>query len=152
MAKQTKTSRKGKKAGMPKLDNQIVANSGMYYVCHRLSEMGLNVMPTSRNAKGIDILAYTPDGKKSVSIQVKTVTGRTNVPLGEGFANKTIKVDFWCIVNRGGVPAVFVMKPKEVELGAEQYSKGWWLKPKAYDSDKFREKWSRIESFMRLRH
>lgn len=30
----------------------------MYYACYRLSRMGWNVMPTARNARGIDIIAY----------------------------------------------------------------------------------------------
>lgn len=40
-----------------KLSPQIVGNVGMYYVCFKLSELGLNVMPTARNARGIDIVA-----------------------------------------------------------------------------------------------
>ena len=28
----------------------------MYYACYHLSKLGWNVMPTARNAKGIDII------------------------------------------------------------------------------------------------
>ena len=37
---------------------QVVGNIGMHYAAYRLSQMGWNVMPTSRNARGIDLLAY----------------------------------------------------------------------------------------------
>ena len=35
-------------------------------------------MPTSRNAMGIDIIAYRPDGKSYIGIQVKTLTESKN--------------------------------------------------------------------------
>ena len=44
-----------------KKDNQITGNVGLYYVCYRLSIMGWNAMPTARNARGIDIIAYNKD-------------------------------------------------------------------------------------------
>ena len=43
---------------MARHSGQVVGNIGMYYAAYRLSLMGWNVMPTSRNAKGIDLLAY----------------------------------------------------------------------------------------------
>jgi hypothetical protein len=50
-------------------DNQIVGNIGMYYVCYQLSRLGWNVMPTARNAKGVDITAYSPDGKRLMGLK-----------------------------------------------------------------------------------
>ena len=40
-----------------KLDAQIVGNAGLYYASYRLSLLGWNAMPTSRNARGIDVIA-----------------------------------------------------------------------------------------------
>jgi hypothetical protein len=37
---------------------QVVGNIGMFYAAYRLSQHGWNVMPTSRNARGVDLLAY----------------------------------------------------------------------------------------------
>ncbi len=37
---------------------QVVGNIGMYYAAYRLSQQGWNVMPTARNARGVDLLAY----------------------------------------------------------------------------------------------
>ena len=33
---------------------QIGGNIGLYYACFKLPKLGWNVMPTSRNARGID--------------------------------------------------------------------------------------------------
>ncbi len=46
---------------------QTVGNMGPYFVRYRLSQHGWKVMPTARNAKGIDILAYSHDGKRTVT-------------------------------------------------------------------------------------
>ncbi len=151
MANSNKPAGKGKKAGTKKLDRQISGNAGMYYVCYRLSELGLNAMPTARNAKGIDILAYRPDGKKYAGIQVKTVAGRATVPLGKNFWKKPIMGDFWCIVNRGDEPTVFVLTPEQVKAGAKKNESGGSLCPTAYDQKDFREAWDQIDKFMRNR-
>ena len=45
-----------------KLETQVTGNIGMYYACYKLSCMGWNVMPTARNARGIDIIAYNKEG------------------------------------------------------------------------------------------
>jgi len=38
-----------------KLDPQITGNIGLYYTCYHLSMLGWNVMPTARNARGVDM-------------------------------------------------------------------------------------------------
>ena len=46
-----------------KLNPQVVGNVGLYYVCYKLSLQGWNVMPTARNARGIDCdTPRTPPG------------------------------------------------------------------------------------------
>ena len=40
----------------PRLDRQVTGNVGLYYCCYQRSLMGWNVMPTARNAKGVDIV------------------------------------------------------------------------------------------------
>gem|GEM_PF-3520205 len=42
-------------------DTQVTGNIGLYYACYQLSRMGWNAMPTARNARGIDIIAYNRD-------------------------------------------------------------------------------------------
>ena len=44
-------------------------------------------MPTSRNARGIDIIIYSQDGKRKYTIQAKSLTKRSPVPLGSSLDN-----------------------------------------------------------------
>lgn len=39
---------------MKKENKQLTSNVGLYYACYGLSQNGWNVMPTARNAKGVD--------------------------------------------------------------------------------------------------
>ena len=64
------------------LSPQITGNVGLYYYCYKLSLLGWNVMPTSRNARGIDIIAYSADASRFVGIPVKALSKRNPVPLG----------------------------------------------------------------------
>ena len=51
--------------------NQLVGNIGLYYVCYELSRRGWNAMPTSRNARGVDVVIYNQAGTESHTIQSK---------------------------------------------------------------------------------
>lgn len=54
------------------LDPQITGNVGLYYCCYKLSLLGWNVMPTARNARGVDIIAYSRGAEpRFLGIQVK---------------------------------------------------------------------------------
>ena len=64
-----------------KLNQQIVGNVGMYLCAYRLSRLGWIVMPTSRNARGIDLVCYSGDGSKFLGVQVKSLSKRNPVPL-----------------------------------------------------------------------
>ena len=95
---------------------QIVGNAGLFYVCHRLSALGWNAMPTSRNARGVDVMCYSIDGKTKHLIQVKSFSKKANVPL-----------------------------PDEVKERAFQAGDGkFWMVSSRYATDDFREKWERI--------
>ena len=43
--------------------SQVTSNVGLYYVCYQLAKRGWNVMPTSRNARGVDIIIYNYDAR-----------------------------------------------------------------------------------------
>ena len=131
-----------------KVRPKVTGNIGLYFVCYHLSLRGWNAMPTSRNAKGIDILAYDEDCTRKISLQVKTLSKRSPVPLGKSIDQ--LLGDFWIIVNNieSGFPNVFVIKPEEVKKRAHRGEKNesisYWLQPKAYEVDEFREKWDRL--------
>jgi hypothetical protein len=128
-------------------EKQITGNVGLYYACYQLSRMGWNVMPTLRNARGIDIVAYSIDGQRFLKVQVKTLSKRDPVPIGAKLDK--IMGDFWIIVtNVSDDPCAFVMLPSEVKERAHKGEKdgkiSHWLQPAAYDKDDFCEKWDRI--------
>ncbi|MBI4652623.1 hypothetical protein HY745_15385 [Candidatus Desantisbacteria bacterium] len=130
-----------------KKNTQITGNIGLYFVCYKLSLMGWNAMPTARNARGVDIIAYNFDCSKLISLQVKTLSERNPVPLGNTL-NK-IMGDYWIIVNNVTNEAKsFILYPKEVIENAHKGEKNgkisYWLQTKAYDIDKFAEAWDRI--------
>lgn len=129
------------------LDPQITGNVGLYYCCYHLSLLGWNVMPTARNARGVDIIAYGRDASRFVGIQVKALSKRNPVPLG-----KTLEKcmgDFWIIINKvASSPSAYVMLPSEVQASAHRGEKdgriSYWLQPASYDRPEFHEAWERI--------
>lgn len=130
-----------------KKKSQVTGNVGLYYVCYRLSLLGWNAMPTARNAKGIDILAYNGDFTRTISFQVKTLSKRDPVPLGTSI--EKLLGDYWVIVNDvENSLGVFIMKPKEVHdrahCGKKDGKVSYWLELKTYELDDFRDKWDRI--------
>ncbi|OGT96989.1 MAG: hypothetical protein A2298_01225 [Gammaproteobacteria bacterium RIFOXYB2_FULL_38_6] len=130
-----------------KTDNQITGNIGLYYTCFKLSCMGWNVMPTARNARGVDIIAYNQDGSRFIGVQVKALSKRNPVPLGTSIDK--VMGDFWVIVNNvPSEPKAFILLPEEIRERAHRGEKdervSYWLQPNSYDTDAFREAWHRI--------
>jgi hypothetical protein len=127
---------------------QVVGNIGMYYAEYRLSQQGWNVMPTARNARGVDLLAYDVGAHVYKGIQVKALSNRVPVPLGKSL-DRFIG-DWWIIVTNAGTttPMCFIMKPEEVKRLAHRGEKegrvSYWLQPNQNDTDQFREAWDRI--------
>jgi hypothetical protein len=131
-----------------KLDPQITGNAGLYYCCYHLTLLGWNVMPTARNARGVDIIAYSRDASRFVGVQVKALSKRNPVPLGSRL--EKCMGDFWVIINKVATqtPSAFIMLPSEVQDLAHRGEKdgrvSYWLQPTVYDRPEFREAWERI--------
>jgi len=130
------------------LDPQLTGNAGLYYCCYQLSLRGWNVMPTARNARGVDIIAYSQDATRKVAIQVKALSKRHPVPLGGSL--EKVMGEFWVIVNKvvSSSPSAFVLLPSEVKELAHRGEKegriSFWLQPTSYDQPQFQEQWERI--------
>ncbi len=129
------------------LNPQLIGNIGLYYCCYHLSLLGWNVMPTSRNARGVDIIAYNTDATRFIGVQIKALTKRAPVPLGTSL--ERVIGDFWTIVNKvASSPSAFILLPSAVKELAHRGEKdgrvSYWLQPNAYDQEVFREAWDRI--------
>jgi hypothetical protein len=133
-----------------KANQQTVGNVGLFYVCYRLSRMGWNVMPTARNAKGVDILIYRQNGSQKHTIQVKTLSKGSPVPLSNNLDH--LFADFVVVCRHiiREIPECFVLTPEEirkvVHRGEKNGKVSFWLQPRDYATDEFREKWDRIGS------
>lgn len=131
-----------------KLPPQIVGNAGLFLVCHRLSQLGWNAMPTSRNARGVDVMCFSLDGETKLLLQVKSLTKRNPVPLGT--APEKLMGDFWVIVTGATCdkPICYILTPKEVKRMAHRGEKdgkvSYWLQPRQYAVEEFCEQWDRI--------
>jgi hypothetical protein len=129
-------------------NNQVVGNVGLYYVCYRLSRLGWNVLPTARNAKGVDIVAYNQDGTRTITIQVKALSRRSPVPLGNKLDHLIAEFVVICRNALTEQPECFVLTPDEVtklvHRGEKDGRVSYWLQPREYEQDQFFEKWERI--------
>lgn len=132
------------------MSNQITGNVGLYLVCTELSKRGFNVMPTARNAKGVDIVGYDDEGK-SFTIQVKTLTKRNPVPFGKTMDH--LPADFYVVVvHATDQPLYHVLSRRELQdAKVSQFSGkngiGFWLEPKNYyNQDKYvKDAWRKIK-------
>ena len=129
-----------------KNSNQVVGNAGLYYVCYKLSLLGWNVMPTARNARGIDVLAYSQNAIRTLAVQVKTLSKRSAVPLGTKLDN--LFGDFFIVCQDVAKkePKCFVLKPDEVRKLSHQAGTSFWMEAKQYDQPTYFEQWDRIGS------
>jgi hypothetical protein len=130
-----------------KLNNHVVGNAGLYYACYQLSLRGWNAMPTARNARGVDIIAYNTSGTHFIGLQVKSLSIRNPVPLGKSLDK--LMGNYWVIVNRISTqPTAYIMLPHEVKALAHRGERNgkvsYWLQPRSYDCDDFRNKWDRL--------
>lgn len=129
------------------MDNQITGNIGLYWTCFSLSRMGWNVLPTSRNARGIDAIAHNDDCGRMVSLQVKTLQRRNAVPLGSSL--EKVMGDYWVIVINGSpVPQAYILTAMEVKELANRNERdgrvSYWLEKTDYQNDEYSEAWGRI--------
>lgn len=120
-------------SALPKLPNQLVGNAGLFYVCYELSKKGWNCLPTSRNAKGIDLVIYSQDANKMHTVQVKALSRKNPVPFGKS-DNLIAEFLIVCILNEH--PDVYVLRDSEVSRSlhkAENEGRiSYWLEFKSY--------------------
>jgi hypothetical protein len=122
--------------------NQLVGNVGLYYICYELSKRGWNVLPTSRNARGVDIVIYSQDAQLTKTIQVKALTKRNPVPFGSNLNNLIAEYLIVCRKVFDEKPELFIMRIDEIRNKITEKIKAgktsYWLELKFYE--KFRIK------------
>jgi hypothetical protein len=130
-----------------KISNQLVGNTGLFYVCYELSKRGWNCLPTTRNARGVDIIIYDLDGERKLTIQVKTLSKKNPVPFG---SKLEVMADFVIICAEifSESPKVYILEREEVKKMVKKMVKdnrvSYWLQPKDYENDRYRNRWEVI--------
>jgi len=113
----------------PRLEHTLVGVAGEYFVAGELSVRGFTAAITLRNSRGIDIIATHPDGRGSVSIQVKTSSGkgakwilgeRDEVARGAGHVFVFVRLR-----GQGVRPAFHVVPSSEVANFIETSHREW---------------------------
>lgn len=124
----------------------MTGNAGLNYASWQLSRRGWHVMPTIRNARGSDLIVTDGDETVFFGVQSKALGKRQAVPLGRNLEG--LRSDWWVITMHANSdrPVCFVMRSEEVRQLATQDKNGgaYWLEPRAFDQDEFREAWDRI--------
>jgi hypothetical protein len=59
-----------------KLPPRLVRNAGVFYVCHRLSQMGWNALPSARYAKGPNVVIDSEDEERRWRLKVRSLSTR----------------------------------------------------------------------------
>jgi hypothetical protein len=127
-------------------DNQLVGNVGLYYICYELSKLGWNVLPTSRNARGIDLVIYSRDAERKHTIQIKSLSKKNPVPVGTKLDSLIAEYLIACTKVFDDKPEVFVMKidaiKNRIHEGMKDGRKSYWLQPRSYEE--FKDNWEII--------
>jgi hypothetical protein len=105
-------------------------------------------MPTARNARGVDIIAYDESSINYLGIQVKTLSRRNPVPLGN--CVDKIMGDYWVVVTLvGDIPTAYILTADELARSAHRGEKdgrvSYWLQPRSYDTEFYREAWNKMK-------
>jgi hypothetical protein len=95
-----------------KLPQRLVRDAGVFYVCHRLSQMGWNARPSIRYAKGPNVAIDSEDGERAWRVKVRSFSKRAPVPLGK---DPAIDADWVvCTRVRTDSPECYVMTSAEL--------------------------------------
>ncbi len=134
--------------------NQLTGNIALFHAAWQLSRQGWNVMPTTRSAKGADLILTKPDESEVRFVQVKGVKGKGNIFLKPNLEG--LQSAWWIIVSYAETaqPVSYVLTLEEVKAGATQ-SHGktpmWHLvhmmpkyPGKGYACDAYRNAWHRF--------
>ncbi|MGR3914067.1 MAG: hypothetical protein OD918_06015 [Gammaproteobacteria bacterium] len=122
-----------------RLPSQIIGNIGLFHVCCELSKRGLNVVPTSRNTRAVDVIVGNADFSRHATVQVKTSTidmGQWIVKFEKGMERALQKVrtaDLWIFVRLESrtdpqVRAITVCDSRDSDM-LESSKTYWWYNP-----------------------
>ena len=119
--------------------------AGEYFVAAELSKRGYAVARTIGNAKAIDL--FVEKRRRTANIQVKAIRWRRNVgwPMTRSKVWSNVVYVFVCLNLSGQPPSFYIATPAEVRPRVKQYATRGILNLGSVDSDRFRDRWDKIE-------
>ncbi len=112
-----------------KLESTLVGVAGEYYVAAELSLRGYLASITLRNSRGIDIIASSADGTRSVSIQVKTSSGgKPKWMLNQKAETFSSENHFYALVVLNGLesrPDFYIIPSNDLSKRVYESHKNW---------------------------
>lgn len=151
------------KKNPPPISNTLTGAAGVHFVAAELSRRGILVLVTVRNTKGIDALATDLDGRRHVTIQVKSSYSRpTFWPIGSVLDPIPPEHAFYVFVRNSPdatigapslppmeafvVPASVVYQTADHPLpaGSAAWTAGGWPRKGAVNLDEYRNRWDLI--------
>jgi len=129
---------------------QLTGMQGVYLVAAELSRHGFIASPTSRSARGADILVTDEDCRSAHSIQVKTNASSSNYWLLNQHA-KAMDSDshVYVFVNlkAPGTPHEFYVVPSKIvsdKMWVKEHKAGTWYGFSRDDAKAFQDAWGSL--------
>ena len=124
-----------------KWNKQKSGNVGLYYVAYELERRGWNVLITSRNAKGPDMIVYSQSGKKVWTIQVKSSRIKKDRPRNLGKSMVNFQMSEFVVLCTGvqtDSPDLFIAKTTKLWKLGKNTEGGHYVNPSDYSRFKDR--------------
>jgi hypothetical protein len=157
--------------------SQFIGAAGTYYVMARLAYEGIHAACTFGNAPSVDILVSSPDGERSIAVQVKTAAYARR-PFGDnkevtnfdwvlkykavqkGYENLFfIFVDLWgkkCEWSKqeerliSWQPTVYVLPSKDLVEKCKDWDEAYWrFQPEVAFMSKYEERWDLLKGALK---
>jgi hypothetical protein len=134
--------------------NNLVGIAGEYYVCAELCRRGHLALLTPKNNPIFDVIASTPDGRNTVSIQVKTrsIRNKQGWKLGKDITTKKGNSNLFIVLvnlEKTGLPEFYVYEYDVLADVVEKHYTAYIEQPKR-DGTKRKEvgfRWHDIKLF-----
>ena len=128
-------------------EKHLTGMRGVYLVAAELSGRGFIASPTSRSARGADILCTDADCKTAFSVQVKTKSTQASYWLLSADYKRFVSdshIYVFVSIKEGGVPTEFFIIPSKVvakKAYVEPFGKDTWYSFTVKDAKPYQDKW-----------
>jgi hypothetical protein len=129
------------------LKKQITGMRGVYLVAAEMSRRGFIASPTSRSARGADILCTDSECKRASSVQVKTKSTQASYWLLSSDYKRFVSdshIYVFVTIKEGVVPAEFFIIPSKVvakKAYVEPFGKDIWYSFTVKDARPYQDRW-----------